>query len=250
MTEEKKRILTDWLNNKIQIVVATIAFGLGIDKPDVRLVIHRDSPVSLEGYYQEIGRAGRDGKLSDCYLLYSSSDIMKWNYISPEKIFLVERVQNYAENKWDCKMKLLVEYLGQPTNNHKCTRCDNCKRPGEKETDVSNIVLFLQKELKNTQSLCRMNHLVKLLQSVTENWFDKDLERVIILAWSCGYLKINEKCSYEFIKKMNKSDSLIFRHWSKKKFNTQIYTKNKIVLNYSVSGSVYENSQIIEFELV
>ena len=115
---DRERVQNDWAINKVQIIVATIAFGMGIDKADVRFVIHNSLPQSLEGYYQETGRAGRDGDESMCILFYAFGDRHKIEYLidkgegsheqkQRQKDYLKQVIQ-YCENKFDCRRQQLL----------------------------------------------------------------------------------------------------------------------------------------------
>ncbi|KAH7364424.1 QDE3-like protein [Rhexocercosporidium sp. MPI-PUGE-AT-0058] len=135
--EEKATVLNDWQIGKIQVVVATIAFGMGIDKPDVRFVIHSSVPKSLEGYYQETGRAGRDGKKSGCYLYFGYQDIsMLKGFVEKsegseeqkqrQRSMLQQMIQ-YCENRSDCRRSQVLAYFGETFAKKDCRRtCDNC----------------------------------------------------------------------------------------------------------------------------
>jgi len=172
LDKETRRINQErFIRDKVQIIVATIAFGMGINKSNIRFVVHHDLPKNIESYYQEIGRAGRDGLRADCLLLYGFGDTKKIEYFisektGNEKIIALQHLKelvDFAESPV-CRRKILMNYFGEEYPNENCGLCDNCVEDKENLTDMTELAKKLLQTILQTGNMFGIIHLIDVLR--------------------------------------------------------------------------------------
>jgi RecQ family ATP-dependent DNA helicase len=232
--KHRERIQTEWLNNTKQVIVATIAFGMGIDKPDVRFVFHYNMPTSIEGYYQEIGRAGRDGNMSDCILFYNIQDLVIYRNLKKSKMTNVYDIDNLLKNNVECFHYLICSYLGEVFSkkinpiafcNDKCRNCRNATQfKGITYIDTIKEAKTIIEFIQSTSSLNK-SLLEKSLSYKCPNY-----KRILL------YLKV-----HKFIKEI--IDPLLFQSYYK------CYEKSKGIIDKSIEFKIPQRKEKIKIKL-
>ena len=169
--DQRRRNQEAFIRDDVQIMVATIAFGMGINKPNVRFIVHYDLPKSIENYYQEIGRAGRDGLSAQCLLLYSYADVAKLKYFINQKEGQERKVASdhldamvrYAEDQVNCRRKPLLSYFGELYTIQNCNNCDNCNAEPPVLVDITIPAQKFLSCVKRTGERFGAGHVVDVL---------------------------------------------------------------------------------------
>lgn len=214
--EERRKNQELFIRDDVQIMVATIAFGMGINKPNVRFVVHYDLPKNIESYYQEIGRSGRDGLRADCLLLFSYGDQQKIRYFIDQKedeqerrnaLEHLEAIIRYAEGDV-CRRVPLLTYFGENYSDQNCGMCDNCVSEKKEQVDITVAAQKFLSCVKRTNEMFGASHIIDILRG-SENKKVLDFRHHYLSTYGIG--KEHSKQQWMFLAYQFVSQNLLYK---------------------------------------
>lgn len=261
-----------FIQEDVDVVVATIAFGMGIDKPNVRFVIHYDLPANLERYYQETGRAGRDGLNSECILLYNYSDKQTIEYFIRQKQeqeqrvarHLLQQMVRFAESSV-CRRKVLLEYFEEEWKDKRCNTCDNCLNPSE-TFDVTTLAQKILSCVYRVEQRFGIHHVIEVLRgsktkktfrlghnklstyAILQDCSEAELRTYINELLQLGYLQLNGD-QYPTVRLTSKSKAVlrgeekVYLHYPRTKTQRAVYA------TYDVDSELFERLKSLRKQL-